>query len=230
MKNIVIIGGSRGIGRALAEQLSKTNNVLVFSRNKVALDQLKSHHLNSNLEVGYLDLKSRNLRNELSEQVTAHFKDVHVLINNAGFLVNKPFLELTREDLEISFETNVFGLIESCQAIVPFMQETGGHIVNIGSMGGFQGSSKFPGLSVYSATKSAVAGFSECLAEELKEVNIQVNCLALGAAQTEMLAEAFPGYKAPVSADEMAEFISDFSINANKWINGKVIPVSLSTP
>ena len=97
-------------------------------------------------------------------------------------------------------------------------------------MGGFQGSSKFPGLSVYSASKSAVAGFSECLAEELKEKNIQVNCLALGAAQTEMLAEAFPGYEAPVSANKMAEFIGDFSLNANQWINGKVIPVSLSTP
>lgn len=229
MKNIVIIGGSRGIGRALAEQLCKSHHVLVLSRNKVMLDELK-RQVNSTLNVGYLDLMSPTLNHDLTEQISAHFSHVDILINNAGYLVNKPFLELSRADIAASFSTNVFGLIESCQAVVPFMLNGGGHIVNIGSMGGFQGSSKFPGLSVYSATKSAVAGFSECLAEELKDANIQVNCLALGAAQTEMLAEAFPGYQAPVSATEMAAFIGDFSLNANKYINGKVIPVSSSTP
>jgi short-subunit dehydrogenase len=110
------------------------------------------------------------------------------------------------------------------------MSENGGHIVNIGSMGGFQGSVKFPGLSVYSSSKAAVASFTECLAEELKDTQIKVNCLALGAAQTEMLASAFPGYKAPISAEKMAEFIADFSLKAHQWINGKIIPVSLSTP
>jgi len=110
------------------------------------------------------------------------------------------------------------------------MEHSGGHIVNIGSMGGFQGSSKFPGLSVYSSSKAAVASFTECLAEELKETKIKVNCLALGATQTEMLEEAFPGYEAPLSANKMAEFIADFSLNSSKWINGKVLPISISTP
>jgi 3-oxoacyl-[acyl-carrier protein] reductase len=115
--------------------------------------------------------------------------------------------------MEKVFAVNVFGLMEVCQTIIPFMTN-GSHIVNIGSMGGFQGSAKFPGLSVYSSSKSAVAGFSECLAEELKEQKIAVNCLALGAAQTEMLGEAFPGYEAPVSAHQMAQYIADFSLNA----------------
>ncbi|MDA7803044.1 SDR family oxidoreductase [Crocinitomix sp.] len=231
MKNIVIIGGSRGIGSALCEQLSKHHSVLVLSRNIVRLEELKSRIFqNDNFAVGQIDLTAVNLKDQLVKIISSHFNQVDVLINNAGYLVNKPFMDLTIADMQTTFNTNVFGLVMSCQAIVPFMEKSGGHIVNIGSMGGFQGSSKFPGLSIYSASKAAVAGFSECLAEELKDKNIQVNCLALGAAQTEMLAEAFPGYEAPLSAAEMAEFIGDFSVNSNKWINGKVIPVSISTP
>ncbi|NOQ75484.1 MAG: SDR family NAD(P)-dependent oxidoreductase [Crocinitomix sp.] len=230
MKKIVIIGGSRGIGRALALQLSANHRVLVLARSVDKLKELQEISLGNNLMIGAVDLTAPNLREYLTTLITSYFPEVDVLINNAGYLVNKPFLELTEADIKDSFATNVFGLIQSCQAAVPLMEKKGGHIVNIGSMGGFQGSSKFPGLSVYSSSKSAVAGFSECLAEELKDKNIQVNCLALGAAQTEMLEEAFPGYEAPVTANEMAKFIADFSLNANGWINGKVIPVSLSTP
>lgn len=230
MKKIVIIGGSRGIGRALALHLSTEHRVLVLARSVEKLKELQEISITNNLMIGAVDLTAPNLREYLSTLITSYFPEVDVLINNAGYLVNKPFLELTEEDIQTSFATNVFGLIQSCQATIPLMEKKGGHIVNIGSMGGFQGSSKFPGLSVYSSTKSAVAGFSECLAEELSDKNIQVNCLALGAAQTEMLEEAFPGYEAPVSANEMAKFIADFSLNANGWINGKVIPVSLSTP
>ena len=230
MKNIVIIGGSRGIGKALAIQLSEDNRVLVLARSIEKLQEMQETSPSDNLMIGAVDLSAPNLRDYLSTLISSYFDQVDVLINNAGYLVNKPFLDLTEKDIEDSFATNVFGLIQSCQAAVPLMEKQGGHIVNIGSMGGFQGSSKFAGLSVYSASKSAVAGFSECLAEELNDKNIQVNCLALGAAQTEMLEEAFPGYEALVSAEEMAQFIANFSLNANGWINGKVIPVSLSTP
>jgi NAD(P)-dependent dehydrogenase (short-subunit alcohol dehydrogenase family) len=97
-------------------------------------------------------------------------------------------------------------------------------------MGGFQGSAKFKGLSAYSSSKSALAGLTECLAEELKEKNIAVNCLAIGAVQTEMLNKAFPGYQAPLKANEMAAFISEFAVNGHKYFNGKIIPVSSSTP
>lgn len=229
MKNIVIIGASRGIGRSLAHQLSRTNKVLALSRNLERLTELKALTLAENLSVAAADLSASNLKEYLTTLFNQEMPRIDILINNAGLLVNKPFLELSREELEAQFTTNVFGLFETCQAAVPFMKN-GGHIVNIGSMGGFQGSSKFPGLSAYSSSKAAVASLTECLAEELQDQNIQANCLALGAAQTEMLAEAFPGYEAPLSADEMANYIADFSLNANKWINGKIIPVSISTP
>ena len=110
------------------------------------------------------------------------------------------------------------------------MQRQNAHIVNIGSMGGFQGSAKFKGLSLYSSSKGALAILSECLAEELKERKIFVNCLALGSAQTEMLSEAFPGYHAPLTAREMAGFVVDFATRGHRWFNGKVLPVAVSTP
>jgi len=227
MKNIVVIGSSRGIGKALVSILSKNNNVLALSRNT---ERLNSFSDTKNVIVSKFDVSSDSSKEDLNFLIQNTFKSVDVLINNAGLLVNKSILDITKEDIDISYKTNVFGLIQSCQATIPFMEHSGGHIVNIGSMGGFQGSSKFPGLSVYSSSKAAVASFTECLAEELKETKIKVNCLALGATQTEMLEEAFPGYEAPLSANEMAEFIADFSLNSSKWINGKVLPISISTP
>jgi NAD(P)-dependent dehydrogenase (short-subunit alcohol dehydrogenase family) len=97
-------------------------------------------------------------------------------------------------------------------------------------MGGVQGTVKFPGLSAYSSSKAALAGLTECLAIEFQDKDIAVNCLALGAVQTEMLQEAFPGFKAPVSPDKMAEFIGNFVLTAHHFMNGKVLPISLSTP
>ena len=104
------------------------------------------------------------------------------------------------------------------------------HVVIIGSMGGLQGSKKFPGLSAYSAAKGALAILTECLAEEWKQVGISVNCLCLGAVNTEMLDEAFPGYKAPVNAADMARFIGDFALSAHDFMNGRILPVALSDP
>jgi len=105
-----------------------------------------------------------------------------------------------------------------------------GHVVNISSMGGVQGSVKFAGLSAYSSSKGALITLTELLAEEYKEHGPSFNVLALGAVQTEMLEEAFPGYKPPMLAIEMAEYIVDFSLNGQKYYNGKLLQVANSTP
>jgi short-subunit dehydrogenase len=227
MKNIVVVGASRGIGKELVKQLAANHNVLAFSRNQDKLNTLAEE---TSAKVKAIDLTSDDFKSDFIQGIKEHFSSVDIIINNAGYLVNKPFLETTLDDIKKTFETNVFGLIQSCQAIIPFMEQDGGHIVNIGSIGGIQGSVKFPGIGVYSASKAAVTGYTECLAEELKETNIQVNSLALGAVQTEMLAEAFPGYEAPTSPEEMAQYIADFALSSNKWMHGKIIPVSKSTP
>ena len=108
--------------------------------------------------------------------------------------------------------------------------EKGSHVVTISSMGGIQGSVKFAGLSAYSSSKGAVITLSELLAEEYKEDGIAFNVLALGSVNTEMLQEAFPGYEAPLSAKEMADYIYNFALTGNKYYNGKVLQVSATTP
>lgn len=177
------------------------------------------------------DITDEELEKTLLPRIRESAPHIDILINNAGFLVNKPFADISSEELMQVYTTNVFAPFRLMQLIVPLMPVSGSaHIVNIGSMGGFQGSGKFPGLSAYSSSKAALANLSELLAEELKEKKISVNCLALGAAQTDMLAEAFPGYKAPLSAEDMSEMLAWFAVNGQKFFNGKVLPVALSTP
>lgn len=229
--NIIITGASRGIGRQLALKLAATgpHKIILISRNEQKLHDICNEAgavselipLAFDLEHGDYESLSVQIRNLMSE--------IHILVNNAGALVNKKFSRLNKEDFEHLMNVNVRSAFLLSQALIPLF-ENNSHIVNISSMGGFQGSAKFPGLSLYSASKGALAILSECMAEELKDFRISVNCLALGAAQTEMLSEAFPGYKAPLSAEQMAGFIADFCLNGNKYFNGKVLPVSLSTP
>ncbi len=227
-RTIVVVGASRGIGAELVKLFAgdSGNKIIALSRDKHKMDVVFQSF--RNVETHSFDLNS-NVRQQ-AEEIFSKINKIDVLINNAGLLKNKPFTELTHQDISSCYQVNVIGVMETVQAAVDKMEQAGGHIVNISSMGGFQGSVKFGGLSAYSTSKAAVCSFTELFAEEYKESKIRMNCLCLGAAQTEMLEEAFPGYQAPVSAAKMAEFISDFSINAHQWINGKIIPVSLSTP
>jgi short-subunit dehydrogenase len=235
--NIIVTGASRGIGYELVKLLSSDskNTIIAISRNTQKLKKLKGDCLSNNVLSNVIpvvcDLSGNNAIESLISEITKHVKSINILINNAGAIVNKPFADISTIDLEYVYNVNVFSVIRLIQGIMPIMDaKQKSHIVNISSMGGFQSSAKFAGLSAYSSSKAALACLTECLAEEFKEKNIAFNCLALGAVQTEMLMEAFPGYKAPLSADKMAAFIADFSLNAHQYMNGKIIPVSLSTP
>jgi NAD(P)-dependent dehydrogenase (short-subunit alcohol dehydrogenase family) len=195
------------------------------------LDVLKSlSALSSNIHPVAIDLsRPDNGLETFRKRVLSHFESVEILINMAGMLVASDFLKSEEGDARLMMETNFFGPAAVIRIVYPIMKN-GSHIVNISSMGGYQGSQKFRGLSFYSASKAAVACLSECLAEEFKHSGISVNCLALGAVQTEMLEEAFPGYKAPLSAKEIAPFISGFALTGHKYMNGKIIPVAVNTP
>ncbi|GAB4326089.1 MAG: SDR family oxidoreductase [Bacteroidales bacterium] len=235
MKKILITGASRGIGRAIAKAFVSEGNheIVIVSRNLKALRETAAQcgTINPEAKVTLLEYDITNLekRETIASFVRETLGQIDILISNAGALVNKRLEDLTPDDFGYLFGVNVKGLFFLIQAMLPMMRE-GSHIVNIGSVGGIQGSQKFPGLSLYSAGKGAVAILSEAMAEELKDRKISVNCLALGAVQTEMLAEAFPGYKAPVTPEEMGRFIAGFALEGNQVMNGKIIPVSLSTP
>ncbi|WP_394421599.1 SDR family NAD(P)-dependent oxidoreductase [Tenacibaculum mesophilum] len=226
MKNVVITGTSRGIGFELAQQFANQGHqVLALSRNTKPLEQV-SH---PNITIISVNLSNERDLQKTVEFVSTKWKKVDILINNAGKLVNKPFEQLTTQDFEEVYKVNVFAVAELTKTLLPFMQK-GSHVVTVSSMGGIQGSMKFPGLAAYSSAKGAVITLSELLAEEYKEQQIAFNVLALGAVQTEMLEEAFPGYEAPLSAKEMANYIFDFALTGNKYYNGKVLQVSSSTP
>ena len=225
MKNIIITGTSRGIGYELALQFANAgHHVLAISR-KIPQGFLG----NQNITSLSIDLTNEDDLIQVQNFLSQTWKNVDIIIHNAGRLINKPFAQTTQEDFENVYKVNVFGVANLTRVCLPYLQN-GSHVVSISSMGGIQGSMKFAGLSAYSSSKGAVITLSELLAEEYKEQGIAFNVLALGAVNTEMLNEAFPGYEAPISAQEMAEYIFNFSLTGNKFHNGKIIQVSSSTP
>ena len=225
-KNIIITGTSRGIGFEMVKLFAAAGHkVLALSRNEKPILSLKL----DNVTTFSFDLSDVKAYKNVENFIKSYWNHVDVLINNAGALLNKPFAETSMEDFEYVYKTNVYGVSELTRIVLPFMKK-GTHVVTISSMGGVQGSMKFPGLAAYSSSKAAVITLTELLAEEYKESGISFNVLALGAVQTEMLEEAFPGYEAPTTALEMAEYIFDFSLNGNKYYNGKLLQVSNSTP
>lgn len=225
-KNIVITGTSRGIGYELVALFTNAgHNVLALSRNEVPVSGLEI----SNCICMPCDITSTTDLKKVSDFLKRDWKKVDVLINNSGNLINKPFLKLTKTDFQEAYDVNLFGAVAMTQTVLPYMKKDG-HVVNISSMGGIQGSLKFPGLAAYSSSKGALITLTEVLAEEYKETGPSFNALALGAVQTEMLEEAFPGFKAPLTAKEMGKYIMDFALKGNQFYNGKVLPVSSTNP
>lgn len=225
MKNIIITGTSRGIGFELALQFANSGHqVLALSRKTPK--ELIEHE---NITCLSIDISNPEELHQVEQFVNSTWKKVSVLIHNAGSLLHKPFTKISAEEFQSIYKVNVFAVAELTKICIPFM-EKGSHVVTISSMGGIQGSMKFAGLAAYSSSKGAVITLSELLAEEYKDQGIAFNVLALGAVNTEMLQEAFPGYEAPISAKEMADYIFNFALTGNKYYNGKVLQVSSSTP
>ena len=221
-KRVIVTGASRGIGRALVDRfLDLGHEVWALSRNTDELNNIKGIHTVS------IDLSEEQQIVDWVQSCGVDYFDA--VINNAGMLINKPFAETTYADFEAVYRVNVFGAAQLIRHLLPLLT-TDSHILNISSMGGVGGTAKFPGLAAYSSSKGALGILTELLAEEFKDNGPRCNALALGAVQTEMLAEVFPDYKAPVSAPQMATYIADFSLNGHHLYNGKVLPISQSTP
>ena len=230
--NIIINGGSRGIGREVVINLSsdKDNQILVTGRDEGRLKELQLECLNENVSYLRMDISELDkIIETVKDEIFNRFSKVDILINIAGRLVVKDFMTISGREARDMMEINFFGQAALIRLLVPLMP-AGSHIVNISSMGGYQGSSKYRGLSYYSASKAALSCLTECLAVELHEAGIYINCLALGSVQTEMFESAFPGLEAPLSPKKMAEFISYFAVNGNKYFNGKVLPVAINNP
>lgn len=227
--NVVISGASTGIGYEVAIKFASLGHrVLALAR---SIDKLKLlQNENSRIEIISIDLCNEDGFEILNSKLKDLSK-IDILINNAGQLINKPFIGTSIAEFNQQINANYLSSVRLIQWVYPYLlQSKVAHIVNITSMGGFQGSSKYPGLSGYSASKGALTVLTECLATEFSDGGISVNALALGAVGTQMLSNAFPGYKAPLSPNEIAEYITDFSINGYRFFNGKILPVALGNP
>ena len=225
-KTVIITGTSRGIGFELVHLFAHAGYaVLALSRNAKPVSDLNL----DNTTAFPFDLNKSEDYERVTAFVDKEWSHVDILINNAGTLLNKPFSDTTFEDFQQVYNTNVFGVAELTRHMIPFMSKSG-HVVTISSMGGVQGSVKFPGLAAYSSSKGAVISLTELLAEEYKETGPSFNVLALGAVQTEMLEEAFPGYEAPNTAAQMGAYIFEFSKTGQQFYNGKLLQISSSTP
>lgn len=225
-KSYVITGASRGIGFETAKFLAKEGHRLwAIARSAGSLHELAAEYPDQITPVVAdlgLPAEVRRLEALLPEKLDG-------LLHAAGLLVNLPFIEQTDDDWGQQWNVNVMSAVGLSRLIVPRCSENA-HIVFISSMGGFQGSVKFPGLSAYSTTKGALSILAEVLAAELSPLQIRVNALCLGAVQTEMLEKAFPGYQAPLSATEAAEFVADFLLNKHWYFNGQILPVARTNP
>ena len=236
--NIIVTGASRGIGYEVARKfaLDKDNTVLVISRNEKKLKELEKQCLSENPECRLIllpfDLENIDgIEAELRQQISGYFDSLDVLVNNAGLLIKEPIMKLDPSDAQRMMTVNFIVPLVLIRSLMPLLElGNSPHVVNIGSMAGVQGGKKFPGLSAYSASKAAVHILTECLAAEFTESSVRFNSLALGAVQTDMLEEAFPGIKTPLEASEMADFVKDFATNGQRYFNGKTLPVALSTP
>lgn len=228
-KHILITGASKGIGYETAKYLTNQNcSITAIARSEDKLNQLRAYAPEQIFTLP-LDITDDNAAGQIQKHLKDRQLSIDGLIHNAGLLINKPFLEQTDEDWQRQLSVNLMAPIRLTKSLISLFSEDS-HIVNIGSMGGFQGSEKFPGLSAYSTAKGALAILTECLALELANYKIKVNCLCLGAVQTEMLETAFPGIEAPINPTEMASYVGDFTIKAGTFMNGKILPIALNNP
>lgn len=230
---VLVTGASTGVGRATAKALVQEHHceVLAVARNKEKLVALaeECHGVGGRLVPLAVDLTSPDAVPEIVRAVGS--RRLHGLVNNAGGFLKRGLGEWTAQDAQYLFHVNATVPLLMAQALAVRLQgDPPGHVLNIGSMGGFQGSVKFPGLAAYSASKAALANLTECLAEELKGQGVHCNCVCLGAVDTAMLRAAFPDYRAPVGPEEVGSWLARFLLEGHKFFNGKVLPFASTTP
>ncbi len=194
-----ITGASTGFGRLLAEALLKRGEqVAATARNKAHIDDLAQQYP-GRAQAFALDVTQPEQIVATAAQAIEAFGHIDVLVNNAGYGVNGAIEEVSEEEFEPMFQTNVYGLIRTTRAFLPhFRERKTGHIINFSSIGGLIGS---PGWGFYNTTKFAVEGFSEALAGEMKPLGVRVTVIEPGPFRTDFL-----GRSGKLAAREIPEY------------------------
>ena len=183
-----ITGASKGLGLALVQKLLKQGyRVAATSRSQSNLEQAVGIASGSDFLPLEVDLTSGTSIAHAVAKVAEVFSTIDVVVNNAGYGIGGTIEELSEKEIEDSFNINVFGTTRVIQQVLPLLREQGsGHIINVSSIAGFAPAT---GWSMYAATKYAVMGLSEVLAQDVKDLGIYVTVVAPGAFRTAFLTE-----------------------------------------
>lgn len=224
---VVVTGAGKGIGFTLCEVFSALGcEVVAISR------QLKPSFKGQNIYHVQADIANvEATASQIDKLFPGDHSTLKVLIHNAGVLINKPFEMLTFEEMTTMNGVNYLYPMYLTQKLMPWLRKSKhAHTLYIGSMGGFQGSLKYPGLTVYGSTKAGGAGFIEGLASEFRGSGLYFNALSLGAVQTDMLKEAFPLLEESLDVETICNWIAKFALEGFKVMNGQNLPISLGNP
>ena len=232
-KNILLTGINSGLGQALLHYFwehPQVDKIFGWVRDEKKLSAELLEKRGDRLQFLIADLENRDAIEKTISQLPSDFA-LDILINNAGIVEKKPFEEIDFLTQKRLFDVNFFASALLIQKLLPYLKKSpSAHVLNIVSMGSFQGSVKFEGLSFYASSKAALSNLTEVLAQEYAATHVRFNALALGAVQTPMLERVFPAYKTEMSAEKMAEFIGFFALEGHHFLNGKILPISNSTP
>jgi NAD(P)-dependent dehydrogenase (short-subunit alcohol dehydrogenase family) len=222
----VVTGASSGIGRAAVERLINAGcSIAAFARTAAPLEELASGNPAQVIAVSG-DVTDENDVERLFASVEKRFGPVDLVVNSAGTIDPAPLVDTTLERWEKMFAVNVHGSFLTCRRALPSMLERRhGTIVNIASISGIPGPTKFPGFVSYCASKGAVISMTEALAVEVGPHGVRVNCISPGSVDTPMWAEASGGAAAAMTPDEIAETIVFLASDRSRPMNGQNLHV-----
>lgn len=231
MKNIVITGGTSGIGLATALEMSnEQNRVIVIGRNEAKNQAVQERY--PNLVVLTADMAKVTEIKRVFAAISAEYTQIDTLFVNAGFGVFKPFMEITEEDFDNQVDLNYKGALFTIQAAVPAMPAGSNIIVN-------ESWTYHRGLansSLYSSTKSGIAYLVKALALEFADRKIRINAVSPGYTNTEQFNEQTAGDRLPQmlanvpmgrfgNADEIAHVVNFLASDAASYVNGQEIVI-----
>ncbi|MBI5636739.1 MAG: SDR family oxidoreductase [Nitrospinae bacterium] len=223
-KTALVTGAGRGIGRAVALLLAKEGaRVIVCARSENELNETARliADAGGEAETVECDMADEKAVIALFAHIQTMYGTLDILVNNAGVFSGAYVEDVSMAEYHRVMQVNAAAVFLCCREAFGLMKAKGGSIVSVSSLSGVQGAKKFPGFSVYCASKFAVIGITEALAEEGKQYGIRVNAVAPGAVDTGMLRDAFPGFDGPkLKPEQVADAILFLAGPRSSAVNG----------
>lgn len=223
----IITGAGRGVGRATAQLFAREGaRVVLFSRTRSHLEETATEIVRVSGQVGESlavvgDVSREDDVQRLFQQVKEMYGRVDILVNCAGIVAVRPFVDMDVATWDSVIAVNLRGTFLCCREAFQLMTvQQEGVIINLSSLSGVKGVEKFPGLSAYNVSKAGVASLTEILAVEGKPYNIRVCAVSPGAVDTEMLRQAAPHLKAGMTPEDMAEILLFLADDTGRKLSG----------